>query len=123
RTRRMKAGPGFEIVLAPELFAAGGIVAGDHATHTDRYDLAIGHGRRTARPGETAGRPGRAERLVFVLPEFLAVGGVEAMDDFVPVLAGEDEEFVPHEGRCGDAFADLGFPLVLQLLGPGLGDF
>src|SRR5205823_4363157 len=78
---------------------------------------------RTARTRMLLGRAGRTERFIFVLPKFLAVGGVERARDFISFLARKNEQLVANERRRGVAFADGHFPFLREFLGPGLRRF
>ena len=51
----------------------------------------------------------------------LAIGGVQAQDDLIGVLPGEDVEPVPHQGGRCITCADGDLPLLRQGLGPLLG--
>ena len=60
----------------------------------------------------------RRGRRIALMPDFLAVGGIEAGEHLVGILPGEDIEPIADQRRRGIAFADFLPPFLRQLLGP-----
>src|SRR5436190_21980473 len=114
----MKHGIGVELILAPELLTRRGVEAGNHAAHAERDDLAVRDGGRTARPGMLRGATTGAQRFVFVLPDFLAIGGHQAARDLTPLLAGKNVKLVADQSWRRHAFADGDLPLLCEFLRP-----
>ncbi|MFT6177724.1 MAG: hypothetical protein ACJAQT_000042 [Akkermansiaceae bacterium] len=85
----MEHGIGFELVLAPKLFARDRIETGEHATGTKRHNLALGHRRRTARARKAVGGTTGAFDFESVDPKFFPARRFETEGDFVIVLAGK----------------------------------
>ena len=111
-----------KVVHAPKQFSRGGIEAREDAPNAQGDDLAIRDRGCAARAGEVGGRAIGPERIVFVLPKFLARRDVEAAENLLPLLAGEDVELVAHEGGRGHAVTDGDFPFLRQFLGPDVGN-
>src|ERR1019366_4867790 len=87
----VEPGPGArEVILVPEHLALRSVHAREDAADADGDDLAIGYCGRASGPGVPRGRAGHRLGGILLLPQFLAVNGVQAADDFVVTLARED---------------------------------
>src|SRR5262245_40652511 len=105
--------------MGPDFFAGGRVETVKHAAATERIDLAVVKGRRCSR---ASARDSFFEAgLVFVRPELIAGGEVDADNGFGLAALLLRESTVTNDGERRPAGADSTAPKLARRLGVPIG--